>query len=47
MVKNQLCKQICRGSDLSVPAAAEHTAAAFFKTQELSNFLCTKRIHAF
>lgn len=34
MVKDQLCKQICKGSDLFVPVAAEHTAAAFFKTQE-------------
>lgn len=46
-VKDQLCKQICKGSDLFVPVAAEHTAAAFFKAQELSNFLGTKRIHAF
>lgn len=46
-VKDQLCKQICKGSDLFVPVAAEHTAAAFFKAQELSNFLSTKRIHAF
>lgn len=47
MVKDQLCNQICKGSDLFVPAAAEHTAAAFFKTQELSNFLSTKRTPAF
>lgn len=45
MVKDQLCKQLCKGSDLSVPVA-ERTAAELFKTQEFCSLLSTERTHS-